>query len=114
MPNSTEFQDAIHLVRKFDNFPRKGVNYYDLTPLLRDALFFGRCMERFARQFSKRPVDYIVSPESRGYMFGAALANKIGAGFVPAARYGILPGKTISVQCSGGYHHDVDAIKELT
>jgi len=45
---------------------------------------------------------------------GAALANKIGAGFVPAARYGALPGKTISVQCSGGYHHDVDSIKELT
>ncbi len=114
MSNASEFQEAIHLVRKFENFPRQGVSFYDLTPLLRDAMFFGRAMERVARQYSRRTVDYIISPESRGYMFGAALANKIGAGFVPAARYGVLPGKTISVQCPGGYHHEVDAIKELT
>jgi adenine phosphoribosyltransferase len=114
MTIATDFPDAIHLVKKYENFPRTGVNYYDLTPLLRDALFFGRAMERFARQFSKKRIDYIVSPESRGYMFGAALASKIGVGFVPAARYGVLPGTTVSVQCQGGYHHEVDAIKELT
>jgi adenine phosphoribosyltransferase len=114
MSTVSDFADAIHLVRKFDNFPRAGVNYYDLTPLLRDAMFFGRAMERLARQYSRKRIDCIIAPESRGYMFGAALANKLGAGFVPAARYGVLPGKTISVQCPGGYHHEVDAIKELT
>ncbi len=114
MTIASDFPEAIHLVKKYENFPRAGVNYYDLTPLLRDALFFGRTMERVARQYSKKRIDYIVAPESRGYMFGAALANKLGVGFVPAARYGSLPGKTISVQCPGGYHHEVDAIKELT
>src|SRR5436190_955209 len=54
---TSEFQEAQHLVKKYENFPRPGVNYYDLTPLLRDALFFGRAMERFARVYSKKRID---------------------------------------------------------
>lgn len=112
--NTEDFTEGFRLVRKVDNFPRPGVTFYDLTPLLSDALFFGRAMERFARRFSRRAVDYVVSPESRGYMFGAALASKIGAGFVPVARDGTLPFKTIKAKCPAGYHHDVSNIKELS
>jgi adenine phosphoribosyltransferase len=111
--STEDFKDGLRLVRKIENFPRAGVDFYDLTPLLSDALFFGRAMERFSRRFSRRAVDYVVSPESRGYMFGAALAAKIGAGFVPVARYGTLPHKSIKVQCPAGYHHDVNNVKEL-
>jgi adenine phosphoribosyltransferase len=112
--STEDFQDGLRLVRTFANFPRPGVTYYDLTPLLQDSLFFGRAMERFARNYSRRSVNYVISPESRGWMFGAALAAKIGAGFVPVARYGTLPHKSIKVTCAGGYHRDVDNVKELT
>jgi adenine phosphoribosyltransferase len=112
--STEDFTEGFRLVRKVDNFPRPGVTFYDLTPLMADALFFGRAMERFARRFSRRAVDYVVSPESRGYMFGAALASKIGAGFVPVARNGSLPFKSIKVQCPAGYHHDINNVKELS
>jgi len=112
---STEnYTDGLRLVRTFSDFPREGVTFYDLTPLLSDALHFGRAMERFARRFSRRQVDYVVSPESRGYMFGAALAAKIGAGFVPVARYGSLPYDCVTEECPAGYHHDVDNLKILS
>ena len=112
---STEnYTDGLRLVRTFENFPTDGITFYDLTPLLADALHFGRAMERFARRFSRRQVDFVVSPESRGYMFGAALAAKIGAGFVPVARSGSLPYDCIQEECPAGYHHDVDNIKTLT
>jgi adenine phosphoribosyltransferase len=112
--STEDFQDGLRLVRTFPNFPRQGVTYYDLMPLLQDGLFFGRAMERFARNYSRRAVNYVVSPESRGWMFGAALAAKIGAGFVPVARYGTLPHKSVKVTCPGGYHRDVENVKELT
>lgn len=112
--SAENYQDGLRLVRTFENFPRDGVTFYDLTPLLADALHFGRAMDRLARRFSRRAVDYVVAPESRGFMVGAALASKIGAGFVPVARYGTLPSKSLKVKCHAGYHHDVDNTKELS
>ncbi len=82
------------LVRDVRNFPRKGIVFKDITPLLRDAAAFHRVcasMEEFAL---RRGADVVAAIESRGFLFGAAVAARMERGLVPVRKFGKLPGKT--------------------
>jgi adenine phosphoribosyltransferase len=83
------------LVRDVKDFPKKGIVFKDITPIIRDAVTFDRvlaAMEAYARN---RGVDLVAGIESRGFIFGAPLAARLEVGFVPVRKIGKLPWKTV-------------------
>ncbi len=80
------------LIADVPDFPQKGIVFKDITPLLRDKTGFKATVEWMAEQL--KDVDYIVSPEARGFIFGTAVAYSAGAGFIPLRKPGKLPRKT--------------------
>lgn len=76
--------------RYIPNFPVEGVNFIDISPVLADKHTFNNIIEEMCMKIPE-DVDYIISPESRGYIFGPTIANKLGKGFVPIRKPGKLP-----------------------
>ncbi|MBI4431912.1 MAG: adenine phosphoribosyltransferase [Candidatus Omnitrophica bacterium] len=83
-------------IRDIPDFPKKGILFRDITPLLLDKRKFQYCINQFADK-ARGHVDLVVSIESRGFIFGSALAYALGVGFVPIRKAGKLPHKTTSV-----------------
>jgi len=81
-------------IRDIPDFPKKGIIFKDITTLLNDKRAFKESIDLLAKEVKGQKIDYVVSVESRGFIFGAALAYKLGAGFVPVRKKGKLPGKT--------------------
>lgn len=85
--------DIKRSIRAIKNFPKKGIIFRDITPLLMDSRKFNFCIEEFSRKIDKK-IDYVISIESRGFILGSALAYNLKAGFVPIRKKGKLPYKT--------------------
>jgi adenine phosphoribosyltransferase len=85
-------------IRDIPDFPKPGILYKDITPLLLDAGALRQAVEELADWARPRDVDYVVAAEARGFILGAALAIELGAGFVPARKPGKLPAETISAE----------------
>ncbi len=83
--------DLKALVRTVPDFPRPGIMFRDITTLLRDPEGFGECVERLAETVTPFSFGRIVGIESRGFIIGAALAHRLGRGFVPIRKPGKLP-----------------------
>ena len=83
-------------IRDVPDFPKPGIIYKDITPLLQNAKVFNDIIEHLAKHYQNNHPDYIVGIESRGFIFGAALALKLNCGFVPIRKAGKLPYKTLS------------------
>lgn len=85
------------MVRPVPDFPKPGIIFQDITPLIADPMGFDMLIEEMAGQLDPigNKISTIVGIESRGFIIGAALANKIAAGFVPVRKPGKLPYKTI-------------------
>lgn len=86
--------DLKALIREVPDFPRAGVNFYDLTTLLKDAQGLGRLLEGLAGRFAGESVDKVAGIESRGFIFAPFVAHRLGAGFVPIRKPGKLPAAT--------------------
>lgn len=84
-------QDLASLIRAVADFPRPGVMFRDVTPLLADAGGFARCIDALAEPWQGSRVQAVCGIEARGFIFGAALAQKLHAGFVPLRKPGKLP-----------------------
>lgn len=82
-------------VRNIPDFPKPGIMFKDITPLLQDKDLFAETIDLLASHWHDNKPDYIVSVESRGFIFGAALAYKLGCGMIPVRKKGKLPFKTI-------------------
>ena len=82
-------------VRDINDFPKKGIIFKDITPVLQSGKLFSEVIDIFYSQYKKNPPDHIVAIESRGFIFGAALAYRLGCGLVPVRKKGKLPYKTI-------------------
>ncbi len=82
-------------IRDIPDFPTKGIVFKDICPLLQDHGAFSYVIDELARRFSGRRIDVVVGIESRGFIFGSALAYKMGAAFVPVRKVGKLPSETI-------------------
>jgi adenine phosphoribosyltransferase len=93
-------------IRHVPDFPKTGILFYDITTLLRDADGFRTAVEAVAAPFAGRRVDVVVGIESRGFIFGAAVADRIGAGFAPVRKPGKLPSRTVRVSYSLEYGSD--------
>jgi adenine phosphoribosyltransferase len=86
-----------------NGFPKAGISFKDISPLLRDPKAFQQCIDDFARLAEPYKPTVVLGPESRGFIFGAALAYKMGIGFVMARKAGKLPGITAKVSYSLEY-----------
>ena len=99
-------------IRDIPDFPKEGIIFKDITTLLKDAEAFKKSVNLLANKFKKERIDYVVGVEARGFIFGAALAYKLGAGFVPVRKKGKLPAKTKSITYELEYGKDVLEIHE--
>ncbi|HLC42845.1 MAG TPA: adenine phosphoribosyltransferase [Methylomirabilota bacterium] len=99
-------------IRDIKDFPTEGVLFKDITTLLKDPPAFSYVVDQLAKKYQQARVDVVVAVESRGFIFGGALAHQLGAGFVPVRKLGKLPGKTIEVEYELEYGRDALAIHE--
>ena len=90
--------DLRALVRDIPDFPRPGILFKDITPLLLDPQALDEAVARLAAFARPLRVDLVVAAEARGFVLGGALARELGAGFVPARKPGRLPSETVSVE----------------
>lgn len=81
-------------IRDVPNFPKQGIIFKDITPLLKDGRAFADAVNRIADEYKDKKVDVILSVEARGFIFGAAVAYKMGVGLVPVRKPGKLPHRT--------------------
>jgi len=86
-----EAADLKSYIRDIPDFPKPGIMFRDITPLLASPGAFRESIERFAKQYRAARVDVIVAAEARGFIFAAPLAVALGAGFVPIRKPGKLP-----------------------
>ena len=92
----TELANRVRsLVRDVPDFPKKGIVFKDITPVLRDGATFDRVIGAMEAYGRKRGADLVAGIESRGFIFGAALAARLEVGFAPIRKLGKLPWKTV-------------------
>ncbi len=102
-----DLQHRLHtLIRDVPNFPKPGVLFKDFTPLLRDPRALAMAIELMASPFRGQHIDIVVGAESRGFIFGTALAQTLSAGFVPVRKPGKLPHTTDAVSYQLEYGSD--------
>ncbi len=89
--------DLRALVREVPDFPQPGVGFKDISPLLADPVALRQAISELAAWGRSKEPDLVVGAEARGFWLGAAIAQEIGCGFVPARRPGKLPPETVSV-----------------
>lgn len=104
------------LIRDIPDFPKPGVLFRDITPLLADPAGLGMAVELMANPFRGKRVDLVVGAESRGFIFGIAVAKTLAAGFVPSRKPGKLPYRTVSASYELEYGTDalemhIDAVR---
>ncbi len=100
------------LIRDVPNFPKEGIVFKDITPLLGHPEAFAETIDLLASKISPERPDVIVAVESRGFIFGAPLAYKLRCGFVPVRKKGKLPYKTQQVEYELEYGVDILEIHE--
>ena len=100
------------LIRPVPDFPKPGILFRDITPMLADPRAFNATLDVVAEEFAGKHVDAIVGIESRGFIFGAALASRMNVAFVPARKPGKLPVATERVEYALEYGHDAIEMHE--
>jgi adenine phosphoribosyltransferase len=113
----TQSLDLASLVRDVPDFPKPGIVFKDIMPLLANAQAFHQAVEQLAEWAEPRKPDIVLGAEARGFITGGALADRLGAGFVPARKPGKLPWRTVSAKYALEYGFDAlelhaDAIGE--
>ena len=112
-----KFQYVREHVREVPDFPKKGILFLDITTATKDAKSMQYMTDFLYEQFKDEKIDYVTGIESRGFIFGAAVAYKLGAGFVPIRKPNKLPAETIKEEYSLEYGTDTieihaDALKK--
>ena len=82
-------------IRHVPDFPKPGILFYDITTLLQDPAGFRQAIDALSAPFSDQGIELVVGIESRGFIFGAAVADRLGAGFSPVRKPGKLPSTTV-------------------
>jgi len=98
--------ELLAYVRDVPDFPKPGILFKDITPLLADADAFKLCIAALAEPYRDVRLDAVCAIESRGFIFGAAMARELGAGFVPIRKPGKLPSRTIGAEYALEYGSD--------
>jgi adenine phosphoribosyltransferase len=98
--------DLRERVRDVPDFPTQGIVFKDLMPLIADPTYFSETIERLAEWARPRSPELVLGAEARGFIFGAALAYALGAGFIPARKPGKLPRETVEATYALEYGTD--------
>ncbi len=93
-------------IRDVLDFPRQGIVFKDITPLLQDAEAFKQVIDTFTQTYRDKGIDLVVAAEARGFIFGAPLAYNLGIGFVPVRKPAKLPAECISAEYALEYGVD--------
>lgn len=104
-------------IRSIPDWPKKGILFRDITPLLADPKAFAAAIDALCDGFANKNIKYVAAVEARGFIFGAAVAKKLEVGYVPIRKKGKLPFKTESITYDLEYGTDTlevhcDAIKK--
>ncbi len=99
-------------IRHVPDFPKPGILFYDITTLLRDATGLRQTIDGLSEPFRDKQIDLVVGIESRGFILGCAIADRLGAGFVPVRKPGKLPASTIQQSYELEYGSDTLEIHE--
>jgi adenine phosphoribosyltransferase len=94
------------LIREVPDFPKKGINFYDITTLLKHPEGFHKTVDALAAEFEGSQIDVVVGIEARGFIFAPALAYHLGAGFVPVRKPKKLPAERASISYDLEYGQD--------
>jgi adenine phosphoribosyltransferase len=98
--------DLSKYIRQIPDWPKKGILFRDITPLLADSKAFASAVKQLCRDFKDAAVDYVAAVEARGFIFGSAAAVELETGFIPIRKKGKLPGATESVTYALEYGQD--------
>ena len=98
--------DLKTMIREVPDFPKPGINFYDITTLLKDPTGLKRILDALAERYKDSKIDTVVGIEARGFFFAPALAYSLGAGFVPVRKPGKLPHKTRTLEYALEYGTD--------
>jgi len=98
--------DLERYIRSIPDWPKKGILFRDITPLLAEPKAFVAAVDALCADFTGVGIEYVAAVEARGFIFGSAVAEKLGAGFVPIRKQGKLPSKTESVSYDLEYGTD--------
>ena len=98
--------DLRSLIRDVPDFPKPGIVFKDITTLTKDPEGLRAAVDAIAERYAEASVDLVVGIESRGFVFGSAVAYKLGVGFVPARKSGKLPAQTVSAEYELEYGTD--------
>ena len=112
MVKTMKKSDLKGCIRDIPDFPKEGIIFKDITTLLKDPAAFKKSVDLLAKKFRKEDIAYVVGVEARGFIFGSALAYKLGAGFIPVRKKGKLPYRTKQVVYELEYGTDVLEIHE--
>lgn len=88
--------DLKRLIQNVPDFPREGINFKDISPLLKDAVALATVVSLMAGAFESEEIDYVAGIEARGFILGSPLANLLNLGFIPIRKPGKLPGEIIA------------------
>ena len=94
-------------LRVIPDFPKPGINFIDITTLLKDGAAMKYAFDQMADMVQDLEADVLVGPEARGFLVGAPLAYRLGAGFIPVRKSGKLPGEVIQASYELEYGNDV-------
>ncbi len=98
--------DLKSLIREVPDFPKPGINFYDITTLLKNPAGFREVIDRLVERHREAPVDLVVGIEARGFIFAPAVAYALGAGFVPVRKPNKLPAETARIEYALEYGTD--------
>src|SRR5262245_25092187 len=99
-------EDLSRIIRDVPDFPKKGIVFKDITPLLADPVAFKQAIDAMALSLQDKEFDLLVGIESRGFIFAAALSDSLRKGKVPVRKPGKLPAKTVQVSYELEYGTD--------
>ncbi|MGA9039392.1 MAG: adenine phosphoribosyltransferase [Terriglobales bacterium] len=95
MPQSALNSDQLKkLIREVQDFPKKGILFYDITTLLKDKLGYATLIDELSEHYIGKGIDLVLGMEARGFIFGPAVAYRLNAGFIPVRKPGKLPAAT--------------------
>lgn len=101
-----ELEQLKSKIRDIPDFPKKGIIFKDITPLLADVETFQAVIDTFAKRYADKGIDAVVGVEARGFIFGGALAYRLDASFIPVRKSGKLPHHTHHVEYALEYGTD--------
>lgn len=112
MTAATEALDLKAFIRDIPDFPKKGIVFKDITPLLGDPKAFAAAVDQIATHYASSGISKVAGIEARGFLFAGAVAQKLNAGVIPVRKKGKLPYKTVSQSYDLEYGSDTVEIHE--